>query len=175
MSSSTFLDAILAFFKSLFVKPMPPEITPEVPKQPSRSEELAVYAKSRLNEHLTMDESVPWGVGCAEAISRILHDFGVSGIPTKGIPGTAGMGTFLRGNKECRKVSSPTPGCILLSETGTGNGKIRGHVGIIAPQGNLIYSNNSETGRFGAHWDIDRWIAYYSNYGGIPTQFFELI
>lgn len=151
-------------------------VTPEPPKpapQP-RTLQLADYARSCLEQHLTLDESVPWGVGCAEAISKVLQDFGITGIPMKGFPGTVGIGAFLRGSSEFRATTIMLPGVVILEETGTGNGKIRGHIGIVL-DATTIASNNSETGKFSTQWTIQRWDDYYRKFGGIPPQLFECI
>lgn len=145
----------------------------ETPKVPKRTEELYSLSKSKLGQHLSMDESIPWGVGCAQAVSRLLSDFGVK-TPSKGIPGTSALAQLLRESLKFKKVDSPSLGRIIVSETGTGNGKIRGHIGVCAEDG-IIHSNNSETGKWDSHWTLKRWKDYYQTYGLLRTSYFEPI
>lgn len=175
-----FVKKLIAFLTSNWDTVMPPlevsPVTPEAPKPAPtpRTILLGEYASSLLGKHLSLDESIPWGVGCAEAISKVLKDFGVQGIPDRGFPGTVGIGAFLRQSNEFRTNRIMHPGVVILEETGTGNGLIRGHVGIVLDK-EIIASNNSETGKFSNHWTIQRWDDYYRKYGGIPTQLFECI
>lgn len=134
---------------------------------------LLVLAKSLLGKHLTLDESIPAMVGCAEAVSFVLRQFGFT-IPNGGIAGTASLLAFLLQYSGVKEVSSPTPGCLLVAATGTGNGKNRGHTGVMGENG-IIMSNNSETGKWDTQWNLTRWLANYDGYGGIKTRYFQPI
>lgn len=134
------------------------------------SETLYMIATGLIGHHLTMDESVPWMVGCMEAVSFILDAFAVPGIPVTGFAGTAAGLAFILRSPRFMEVNSYTVGAVIIAATGTGNGKIRGHVGICGKI--QIMSNNSETGKWDTQWTIDRWLAYYTNYGGIKTRYF---
>lgn len=150
------------------VAPQPP-----MPPQKTKMEELYEIAKALRGKHLSLDESIPWGVGCAQAVSKVLKIFGTSGIPVKGYSGTATLYTFLMSSPSFRLAAGPAAGRIIINVTGTGNGKIRGHVGICGKHS--IMSNNSENGLWTDHWTIDRWLKYYEGYGDIPTLYFEPI
>lgn len=165
------------FSYNLPTNPMPTQ-APKQPVEPIKYEEggddqpglLYQLAKSLLGQHLTMNEAVPWMVGCMEAVSRILDSFGVPGIPVMGIEGTAAGLDFLIRSPRFKEIPDYEKGAVLVAATGTGNGKIRGHVGICGI--NQIMSNNSETGKWDTQWTVDRWLAYYGDYGGIKTRYF---
>lgn len=157
--------------------PAPPP-QPPMPPKPTAQEQLYTFAHGLIGQHLTLNEAVPWMVGCAEAISNILYRFDIPGIPVKGIEGTAALLAFLESSHAFTEITDYESGAIIISATGTGNGKIRGHVGICGHA--QIMSNNSETGKWDTTWSIagpasvgQNWTAYYHEYGGIPTRFFR--
>lgn len=149
-------------------QPLPLKPTP-MPTQ-TKAEQLYALSKGLLGQHLSLNEAVPWMVGCAEAVSDLLHRFNVTGIPPKGIEGTAALQIFLSKSPQFQEIYTYTTGAIIISATGTGNGKCRGHVGVCGF--NSIMSNNSESGRWDTVWDITRWTYYYHTYGGIPIRYF---
>lgn len=151
-------------------KPPLSEVLPKPMPSQTKAEQLYDLSKSLLGQHLTLNENVPWMVGCMEAVSRILRDFGVAGVPLKGIEGTLQGLEFLKNSKQFQEIYSYTHGAVIISATTTGNGKVRGHVGVCGDQ--AIMSNNSETGNWDTQWNITRWLAYYQCYGAIPTRYF---
>lgn len=146
-----------------------PEVK-EIP-MPTKTEQLYALSKSLLGTHLGRDKSIPWMVNCANACSDLLIRFGVPGLPAKGIAGTAPMLAFLEASDSFEEVTEYAPGLIIIAATGTGNGKIRGHVGCTGH--NQIMSNNSESGKWDTQWTIARWHDYYTIYGDIPTRYFK--
>lgn len=148
-----------------------PEPVKEIP-MPTNTEKLYALSKSLLGTRLGRDKSIPWGVNCANACTDILIRAGVKGLPQKGIAGTAQLLSFLEDSLEFKEVQEYTPGAVIINATGTGNGKIRGHVGIAG--NHQIMSNNSETGKWDTQWDWTRWYNYYEKYGGISTRHFVL-
>lgn len=148
-----------------------PVIPPPMPEK-TKTEELYDLSKSLLGTRLGKDKSIPWGVGCANACTDVLIRAGVKGLPPKGIAGTASLLSFLEDSPEFKEVQEYTPGAVIINATGTGNGKIRGHVGIAGFH--TIMSNNSETGFWDSHWNWTRWYNYYEKYGGISTRHFVL-
>ncbi len=151
--------------------PVEPITPPNPPKMPN-SEKLYLSAKESLGTHMTLNTAVPISVGCAEAVSAVMKDAGIS-VPFKGIEGTAQMLEWLRSNPIFSEQETSERGSIILSATGTGNGKIRGHVGIVGDHG--IMSNESQSGLWKEQWDLDSWDSYYRRYGGIPTHFFKWV
>ena len=129
-------------------------------------------AKNCLGTRQTLDTSISSEVGCAEAVSSILHQAGVQ-IPSGGIPGTASLMAWLKTNPHFQVVSQWQAGDIIISSTGSGNGKIPGHTGIMGNYG--IMSNDSNTGLFLELWTLPKWQKYYQQYGGMPIDFFRRI
>jgi len=194
MTITTFFAIIFSIFSGLVsailvmskkqeevVPPVPtPEPVPEPepitssppPHMETQPEKLYALAKSLIGTHLSLDNTVPWMVGCGEAVSDLLKRFGIAGIPHLGIAGTAQFLTFLKNSNYFEEIHEYEVGAIIVNATGTGNGKVRGHIGVCGK--NQIMSNNSETGKWDTQWTYDRWNAYYHVYGGIPTRFFRL-
>lgn len=146
------------------------------PPMPTKQESLYNLAKSSIGVHLSLDETVPWMVGCAEAVSSLLLRFGAPGMPLKGIQGTPELLHFLQNCPAFKAANTYIPGNIIVCPTernaqGAIISKVRGHVGICGK--NSIMSNNSETGKWDTQWDIQRWTDYYNTYGGIPIYYFE--
>lgn len=158
---------------------MPTEPLPEAPKQPvatpsptvpeSDAERLYQAAKASLGRHLTLNPSVPNEVGCAEAISAILKQVGVS-VPQAGIAGTLALYEWLPLNG-FTQVEDWARGDIIISPTGKGNGSVRGHTGIMGDAG--ILSNDSSTGKFMELWTLDAWKDWYGRKGGLPVVFYR--
>ena len=140
--------------------------TTEIPLM-TELQKIYSIAKESIGTHMTLDESVPISVGCAEAVSKVLWEAGLP-IPAKGIPGTFDLLKWLETN--LKEVDTYTVGAVIISATGTGNGRIRGHTGICAQYG--ILSNESQTGLLREQWDIASWTDYYGRYGGFPIRYF---
>lgn len=151
--------------------PEPLQAPVEPPKPMTPPELLYSVAKDSLGTHMTLDESVDKSVGCAEAVSAVLKHAGVPGIPKRGIAGTAQLSEFLRASPSFTKIPAYEVGAVIISPTGSGNGRIRGHVGICANHG--ILSNESQTGLFKEQWDLPSWTAYYGTYGGFPLSYYR--
>lgn len=143
----------------------------------------AVYnvAKNSLGRHITLNEAIPHDVGCAEAVSYVLRNAGLTGIPATGIPGTATLFQFLSTNPQFKRVYAPEKGAVIISPTGSGNGSVEGHTGILGGLSVMywgdygICSNNSDTGLFLELWNLKRWKQYYGVQGGLPVAFFRVL
>lgn len=144
-----------------------PQPTPVIP-QPE-DPKLYTIAKSLIGQHLTLDPSVPKETGCAQCMSYILKEAGYK-IPKGGISGTYSLYEWL--NKNFHKTDTLEKGNILISVTGTGNDKIRGHVGVVLDD-EVIASNNSKTGLLDTHWKYENWKAYYTQVGKLKTVIFK--
>lgn len=130
---------------------------------------LYAYAYSLLGKHLTLDETVDKSVGCGEALSFVLDGFGYD-IPKRGIPGTAGIYEWCKKNAD--EVETPEAGDIIVSVTGTGNGRCRGHCGVVGKF--HIMSNNSRTGLWDDTWTMSEWKKYYQKYGALKTKYYRI-
>lgn len=159
--------------------PMESELTPVTTAQTAASK-LYIAAKDSLGKHMTLNEAVSAEVGCAEAISAVLKLAGYE-VPKLGIPGTADLADWLSSNPHFELINIPEKAAIVVSSTGTGNGLIRGHTGILGGFGIAfqndygIMSNNSDSGLFLELWNVNKWDRYYRQYGGLKTQYFRAI
>jgi hypothetical protein len=115
--------------------------------------------------------------GCAESVSSLISQI----IQFPIITGTSSLLNELKNNPQFEEIAIPEQGCIIISATGTGNGKLEnGHTGIIgknlAPDNSLwIMSNDSRSGLWSVNYTIKRWKDYYEDYGGFPTRYFRLL
>ncbi len=118
--------------------------------------------------------------GCAETVSDIIQAaFPELRFPT--VLSTHELYDHLLRSPSFEQITEPEPGCIILSVTGTGNGRVaNGHTGIIgmhaAPDGSpWIMSNDSRNGLWTANYSLDSWKKYYEAKGGMPTHFFRVV
>jgi len=137
--------------------------------------------KGSLGKHMTLDASVPASVGCAEAVSAILRLAGIN-VPQRGIASTNALLVFCQAHPEIfTSISEPEQGALLISATGTGNGKLsNGHTGFFGGFGVMypddwgICSNNSDSGLFLELWNWTKWIAYFQKLGGMTPHIFRV-
>ncbi len=172
------LTDLIAFWKWLQVKPMPStdnnplvEVkVSDVKPTMNNAQKLYAVAKESLGTHMTMNDAVPIQTGCAEAVSKVLSEAGVP-MPKYGIAGTAELLAWLKASPLFTEINQYEAGAVIVSATGSGNGKIRGHTGIL---GNLgIMSNESQTGLWKENWDVQSWDNYYVRYGGLSKHLFR--
>jgi hypothetical protein len=127
-------------------------------------------AEKALGTHITLNDSVPATVGCAEAVSAILQRAGCN-IPAGGIAGTASLKKWLDTNATL--VSKPSPGCVVVSPTGESTMQSpHGHTGIVCKYG--IASNDSNTGLFHEGYTMDSWEELFRNKLGFPVYFYQV-
>lgn len=153
---------------------LPPDIvmdpiTPVAPAQDPSANRLALYewAKGCLHKDIaaTQDE-----LGCAEAVSYLLHKVGVPGF--KPTVSTQELWGELKALYAFEQVQEPLPGDIIISPTGTSTiAAAHGHVGIVAFYG--ILSNNSMTGLFEEYYTMQSWKAYYGDKLKFPIYYFR--
>lgn len=133
---------------------------------------VAIYA--RVMEGRDLTSLAPDELGCAESVSRILVQWGLS--PSV-VTGTWTLQQELQKNKNFKRISERevTPGCVIIAATGEGNGKIKnGHVGIVGE--NLrIWSNNSSTGKWDNHLTVFFFKNHYGLAGGYPVYYYKII
>ncbi len=80
----------------------------------------------------------------------------------------------LKRDKRFKGVMDIKVGDIMVNATGTGNGTIRGHCGIVGENGKIM-SNDSYSGIWKYYYTIDSWKARYRVGGGMPTLVFRLL
>lgn len=164
----SWIQACIAFFS-------PQTITPNVTVKPmpTHTELLYEEAKRVRGTRVFLDPSVDPRLGCATAVSAVIKAVKFTAIPKGGISGTASLLEWFLDHPDLyEEVLYYQHGCIVMSATGTGNGRVRGHVGIAGK--NCIMSNNSQDGLWSEHWDKDSWLEYFTGYGAIPTRYFIL-
>lgn len=124
-------------------------------------------AKANIGQHLTLDPSVSPDVGCAEALSYVLHQAGYT-MPPKGIPGVNAMIAWMLG-KGFREVTVPLPGTIITAHNPVYTVTSGAHIGVVMRFG--ICSNTSATGHWDENYTINSWRKYYQQLGS-ETRFF---
>jgi len=138
-----------------------------IPEESNRSH-LYEIAKVCLGESLCGDQHL---LGCALTVNAVFKS--AFGKEIGGGASTIDMYNVLKSDSRFIPIEVPSAGDIIISPTGTGNGKIVGHVGIVGKYG--IMSNDSKTGTLQEKYTLLTWNNYYKNYGGIPTKFFRVI
>lgn len=110
-------------------------------------------------------------VGCAESVTEILRQ--VIDYPIT--VGTWTLNDMLSRDSRFLVIREiPQKGDIIISPTGTGNGTIRGHVGIVGLD-NVIMSARSDTGLWSTFYNLDTWKARYVGIGGFPVNYYRII
>jgi hypothetical protein len=120
-------------------------------------------------------------LGCGYAMTAVWN----KAFPDKKInwTGTSDWWAWLKKSDLWEEVLEPEAGCVIISPTPAippQSPLKNGHIGIVgknkAPNGGLyVMSNNSNTGKWDAHWDTVRWDDYYHKYGKIKTSYFKLV
>lgn len=166
-------NGLLAFFaeaiKRLLAEPVQEaqKKTP-VPMPITKRESLYNLAKSCLDSDIAETQNE---LGCAEAVSYLLHTLGVPGFPRAGFLSTTNLFTWLKANTE--QVLAPLPGDIIISPTGfSTKGSAHGHVGVCGFHG--VMSNNSMNGLWQQYYTDLSWKAYYHDKLGFPVLYFRL-
>lgn len=130
---------------------------------------LLQLCKDSIGSDVTPDDLVPDSVACAITVSTLLNKLD----PT--FPRVAGTWTLydiLEHRPDYERVTVPSPETIIVSPTGTGNGSIPGHTGIILDD-NVIASNDSGTGKFIKNYTLDTWQKRYADQGGFKLFMYK--
>lgn len=138
---------------------------------------LKLFAKaaSFLGRDASPQDLAPDDLACAETVSDIIHsafgDFPANGST---ILSTAVLWQRLANHPKFKYVLDGLPGDIIVSPTGSGNGKLaHGHTGIFGDQG--IMSNESATGIFKYNYTLASWVARYRAIGGFRIYIFRRV
>jgi len=133
-----------------------------------RSKQLGIIAKLVVGTDLSY--FVNGDVGCAESCSRLIREV-VPGFPV--ITGTYSLDETLRLHGQFVSLQTPIDGCIVMAATGTGNGKLaNGHVGIYV--GGRVFSNNSFSGKWDAHYSLLTFKQRYFGIGAFPIRYYSV-
>ena len=127
-------------------------------------------AYNAIGTDVSPKDYAPDDLGCAESVSNMIQ----KALPELRFPtavSTYLLYAYLAQSPSFRPVNTPTPGCIIISVTGTGNGVVKnGHVGIVGKE--WIMSNDSRTGTWEANFQLSSWKRYYEAKGGMQTHYF---
>lgn len=139
----------------------------------SNADKFVASAKKLLGQNLSEGTGVPYYVACAISVNKVHQD--AFGFPIGGGASTAELYQALLKSKYFKQVDMATPGCIVISPTGTGSNSSypHGHVGIRGLYG--ICSNDSATGIFSENYTDISWIEQFKVTEGYPVYFFARI
>jgi hypothetical protein len=140
-------------------------------KEKTPSEKILERSNSFLGLDASPNNLVDKDVACAESYTTLMKGL-FPEIPI--ITGTWTLNDYLSKNAHFQAVTIPHEGDTIISVTGTGNGKIQGHVGIIA-RDSVIHSNNSNNGLWEGHFTLKSWIDYYVVHGQLKTYYYRRI
>lgn len=136
---------------------------------PTPQEKLLCYARQYNGVDASPQDDVDDSLGCAESVSNVIKrlypDFPI-------IYATWFLKDELDKDDRFEGTLELEPGAIIVSPTGTGNGSIRGHTGILG-EDNVIYSNNSFTGIWEPNYTIDSWVTRYRTRGGLKIYVYK--
>jgi hypothetical protein len=132
---------------------------------------LLAAAKAALGTDASPNDLAPDELGCAETVSTLIGQV-LPGFPV--ITGTWTLWQRLLSDDRFVLVMTPEPGDIVISPTGTGNGRMSGHVGIVGEYGRIM-SNDSRDGTFDQNYDLETWRQRYGINGGFPIHYYRLI
>jgi hypothetical protein len=130
---------------------------------------LLEYAQESLGIDVTPDDLIPDAVACAITLTTLINK------SDKTFPKVAGTWTLwdiLEHNPKYERVTVPSPGTIVISPTGTGNGSINGHAGLFM-EDMTIASNDSNSGKFIKNYTLDTWHRRYVGHGGFKIFMYK--
>jgi len=136
----------------------------------NKKELLFEAALSCIGKDVTPSDTIDDEVACAETVTTLINTL----IPFPIVPGTW---TLLEKLKNSPAFTAGEwgsgPGTIVLCATGTGNGSMRGHVGILS-RDEKIMSNTSADGIWRENYTKESWIRRYTEQGGMQVHFFVI-
>lgn len=177
-----FLAALFAFLASPPPREAPapepepeaPPAPPQEPPAPSRLQRLLDAAVSFLGVDASPADRAKDEVGCVESFEEVFRAaFGhyITRSP-RPLLSTYALLTVLKEHPDFEEIDGPEDGAIILSATGTGNGSMPGHVGVV--KGDRILSNRSDTGLWSDYFTLKSWEARYHQKGGMRTRLFRI-
>lgn len=126
-------------------------------------------ALTLLKTDITPEDRVPDEVACVENVCEVINKV----IPFPILYYTPDFVRELKNDPRFEATLDFNEATIIVCATGTGNGTMRGHCGIIGI-GKKIISNNSKTGRWEYNYDIESWKQKFRIKGGMPILLFRL-
>lgn len=147
------------------LKPEP--ITPNLPVVPPKSPTVWLSELCKASIGLDLSVQAPNELGCADSLSRLIGKI-FPDFPS--FLSTIALNSHLASIDKRFKRCGVKPWVIIVSPTVGGN---IGHCGILGDN-DVIYSNNSKTGKWDKHWTLKKWIAYYRTQKGLQILLYEL-
>lgn len=140
------------------------------PKEENLNEKLVRIADALtlLNVDITPKDEVNDEVACIQNMCEVLNKV----IKFPRLTYSPDLVRELKNDKIFEGTLDFNEATIIVSATGTGNGTIRGHAGIIGTN-NEIISGNSFNGKWEYNYTIDTWKARYRVKGGMPILLFK--
>lgn len=146
------------------------EITESEREKDSLRITLHQKALASIGIDVSPSDLAPDELGCAESVTQVIRKV-IPSFPV--ITGTWTLWDYLRKHSAFVVTSRPKPGDVIISPTGTGNGRFPGHVGIMSND-RIILSNDSRDGKFKKSYTLDEWYDRYQKAGGYPVHFFRI-
>ncbi len=147
-----------------------PQIDLKQPLDESNSEKLYKVAIASVGKDVTPNDEIIDDVACVTNVCYFLRQV-VADLPN--LAYTPYFLDYLKKDNRFELTNEVSPGHIILSATGTGNGTIRGHTGIIS-KNEKIMSGNSTTGRWEENFTLSSWDKRYRVGGGMKTWIFRI-
>lgn len=160
------MQPLLLKLKLLFA-----QLFPMLNTQTPQGALILAEAKKWLGKDASPEGLADNTVACAESVTHILMGIGYIGYT---ITGTYTLLRALQQAPEWVEVSNPLPGDVILYASGTGNGSIPGHTGIVL-ENNFVASNNSNTGLWDTHLTLELMRQRYEVQGGFQRHCFRRI
>ena len=135
----------------------------------SPSERLLELAEAHVNVDVTPNDEVDDVVACADSLTTLLRKQ-YPDLPHSVYTPT----TFkdLENSSHFERTKIIAPGHVIISPTGFGNGKVRGHCGILG-KNEVIWSNQSATGLWTNHLTLGKWVDRYRDEGDLPIYVYK--
>lgn len=134
-------------------------------------ERLYAHAFAFIGIDASPEDHAQDELGCADSVSEILNT--VMSFPRTVSTATLAA-TLADDSRFFKSRSNPGRGAIIISPTGSGNGKIHGHVGIMADDNSVMAARSSD-GLWTKFYTVETWKKYYGGVGGMPTIFFAVL
>lgn len=151
-------------------KPMP-EPKEVIMEEPLNSKLIRIAdALTKLNIDVTPDDKIPDEVACVESLCEVLNK--VISFPK--LSYTPDLVRELKKHPRVQGTLDFNEASIIVCATGSGNGTMRGHCGVVGTNKEII-SNNSKTGIWEYNYTIDSWVARFRNKGGMAILLFKLV
>lgn len=140
-------------------------ITP--PIETPKGEQLYNIAMALKGRYLTLDDTVPKTLNCAETISYLLKEAGYN-MPPAGYPGTASIEPWLE--RHFQEIDTPELFCIVNAVT---EGPLHGHIAINGHDAML--SNDSQNGTLESYWTLSAFQEFYGKQKGLAIKYFRVV